>query len=112
MIESSLDSLLDEMADRIAARLHARQHDVAPGMIEQVSSPLGRRRHCAAVRRRVAEGKPGASIVGRRYLLSTEALQDELARLSGAKVAAPSGSSGGDVREELRRELSLLRGAK
>ena len=44
------------------------------GMVSQTSSPLGSRRHCNAVKRRMAAGLPGAAKVGRRYLLSQDAL--------------------------------------
>ena len=64
------------------------------GMLGQVGSPLGPRRHAAAVRRRVAEGKPGAVIAGRRLLLTREALDEELARLNARvkrrKAAKPT----------------------
>lgn len=66
------------VAREVVAQL--RSGDV--GMIDTVSSPLGRKRHCAVVRRLVASGTPGAAIVGRRHLLSRELLDKELARLS------------------------------
>jgi len=57
---------------------------VESGWIDQEFSPLGSRRHIAAVRRRVARRKPGAeldaAIVGRRYLLSIDALAEEYFR--------------------------------
>jgi hypothetical protein len=74
-LEEALAPLLDALADRIVAKLTAGER---AGMVDQVSSPLGRRRHCAAVRRRVAAGNDGAAIVGRRHLLSREALAEEL----------------------------------
>lgn len=60
-------------------------------------SPLGRRNHCAAVRRRKAEGLDGAERVGKRYLLSPEALQEELALRSAGTARASPRDEGGDV---------------
>lgn len=50
--------------------------------IDQKASPLGRRRHINAVRRLVAEGADGARVVGRRYLLSANAIDAELGRVT------------------------------
>jgi hypothetical protein len=81
--------------------------------VDQRSSPLGARRHCAAVKRRVAQGAEGAAVIGRRHLLSQEALADELAALSrrpavaqSASPAAPAGASP----EALRAKLGLVGG--
>lgn len=64
--------------------------------IEQAFSPLGPRKHIAAVRRRLAEaetaGRPGtelgAAVMGRRYLLTPESMAEELAR--APKKCAPT----------------------
>ena len=102
---TGLDQLLDELAQRVAAVVVERLQAGAPGMVDQASSPLGARRHCAAVRRRMARGEAGAAVVGRRHLLTTEALGEELNRASGAP--SPTGSG---IRAELERELRLVRG--
>jgi hypothetical protein len=89
---SALESLLGELAKQIAREVVAElRAGEAPGMIDQSASPLGRRRHIAAVRRRVAAGESGAAIVGRRHLLSRERLDAELATLAKTKrkPAAP-----------------------
>jgi hypothetical protein len=78
-IAEALEPLLDALADRIVAKLTAGERS---DMVDQVASPLGRRRHCAAVRRRVEAGDEGAAIVGRRHLLSKKALGEELATTS------------------------------
>jgi hypothetical protein len=65
-------------ADRIAAEERADRRE----WVDQAASPLGRRRHVAAVRRRVAAGDAAAALVGRRALLSAQALSAELAALS------------------------------
>jgi hypothetical protein len=96
-------ALAPVLAPEIAKLLRGEQD----GMIDQSASPLGRRRHCAAVRRRRARGEPGAAVIGRRYLLSADALRAELERASGQPKAAPAGAGG--VRGELERELSALR---
>lgn len=48
--------------------------------IQQRGSALGNRKHCAAVRRRIASGEGGAAIQGKRFLLTTSALTEELRR--------------------------------
>lgn len=61
-------------------------------------SPLGRRNHCKIVRERIAEGKDDAMKVGKRHLLTPEALQEELARRSSAPLRRTSPpADGGDV---------------
>ncbi len=108
-MSSAFTALLDELADVVAARVIERLQAGAPGMVDQSTSPLGRRRHCAIVRQRLAHGEPGAAIVGRRHLLSPQALSEALERATGRPVAAPTAKAGG-VRAELERELRLVRG--
>jgi len=84
-----LDQLLDELVERLAARVVERLRAGEPGMVEQGASPLGTRRHCTAVRRRLDHGEPGAAIVGRRHLLTAAALAEELGRTSALR-ARPS----------------------
>jgi hypothetical protein len=72
---------------------------------DQATSPLGRRRHVAAVRRRLATGQPGAAFLGRRALLSAEAQTEELANLS--TKPAPKAESFVD---SVRRELRMVQG--
>jgi hypothetical protein len=54
----------------------------------QKGSPLGNRKHCAAVRRRLANSEGGAAIRGKRFLLTTRALAEELDR--GGPPPAPT----------------------
>jgi hypothetical protein len=77
-------ALVDDFV-RYFARLVAdeiRGRDVS--LVSQATSPLGSRKHCAAVRRRITEHDAGerpisgASINGRRFLLTQEALAEEL----------------------------------
>lgn len=98
LIARVLRAAADE-CDRVAAEQHAERRD----WIGQRESPLGNRRHCAAVGARLAAGKPGAAIVGRRHLLSAEALEEELA--GGAKRRPGVGA-------DLRAALSLVGGGR
>ncbi len=77
-----LTELVQEFARIVAREIAAIQRDGQAEMIDQTTSPLGARRHCSAVRRRLACGKPGAAIVGRKHLLSSTALDEELQGLS------------------------------
>ncbi len=72
-----------------------------PRRVGQETSPLGRRKHIAAVKRRIAEeteageapGSRGAYVSGRRHLLTQEALAEELGRGSrgaGCRVVKAS----------------------
>lgn len=81
-----------------------------PGWTDQHASPLGPRRHCAAARRRLAEGAPGAERVGRRLLLTPEALKEELARASKKRAKADPETDVRDLAGELG--LKLLSGGK
>jgi hypothetical protein len=101
-------AFLEELADLVADRVVARLHEGRPGWVDQHGSPLGPKRHCAAVRRRVASGSGDAAIVGRRMLLSPEALAEELSRAS--RRAKPIRSEG-SVTDDLARELRLVRKA-
>jgi hypothetical protein len=69
----TLGAFLDELARQIAARVvdQLRATDL-PGYVDQSVSPLGRRRHIAAIR---SGNLPGVRI-GRRYL----ARQDDVER--------------------------------
>jgi hypothetical protein len=104
MADLNLDAaLLDALCDRIAERVVDRLRAVdQPGWIDQASSPLGARRHCALARKLIAEGKGAASHVGRRWLIRKERLDREM----GAPEARAD--SPDDEREAaLARELGL-----
>lgn len=94
-LEDAVAQLAKALAPAIAAEVVAQlRAGETPGMVDQSSSPLGRRRHIAVVRKLVAAGEPGAAIVGRRYLLARDAIEAELVKVSRkpskAKVAAPA----------------------
>ena len=105
---AALDQLVSLLADAVAARvverLSAGSH---AGLVDQAGSPLGRRRHINACRRIVAAGQPGASIIGRRCLLSREALEAELAAV--AKKPKKARPEAVDELAELRERYGLER---
>lgn len=76
------------VAREVVRELRASDGD----MIAQAGSPLGPRRHAAAVRRRVAAGQSGAVVAGRKLLLSREALAEEMTALNAtARKRKPLG---------------------
>jgi len=81
--------LVRYFARLVAAEL--RGADVS--LVSGATSPLGARRHNAAVRRRIAEHAAGelpisgASKVGKTHYLTQEALAEELGRPSGPSVS-------------------------
>jgi len=79
-----MDEFLDKLAEVLAKKL-AKCLGGPDGnaLVGQGESPLGPRKHCAAVRRRLARSEGGAARVGKRYLLTQEALQAELRMESG-----------------------------
>jgi hypothetical protein len=103
LIALSPEELEDIISRAVRKALSTAAED---GMRPQTGSPLGPRRHCAAVKRRLATGQPGAVRAGRRYLLSEAALAEELIRLSA--TPAPEAAST-DAGERLQRELRALR---
>ena len=111
---SGIDGMWDELAERIANIVARRLSDGDTGLVDQATSPLGGRKHRAAVQRRLREGKQGASIVGRRFFLTREALQEELERATlerdeakGIVKAAPRVETAAD---RARQQLRMLKG--
>ncbi len=88
--------------------------------VDQSASPMGSRLHCAAVRRRRAEGKGGAAIKNRRHLLTREALAEEMMHSPkpGLRKAGPRGVPAqaperkGSVAESAKARIRLLRSKK
>lgn len=113
-VPAGLQPFVDGIAKRIAHFIlkAIKGTDNAADFVDQWSSPLGPRNHCAAVRRRIGERKPGADIVGRRHLLSPEALREELSRQTERRSSTvPAGEP--DPLEHLERRLSgLFRGGR
>ncbi|HEY6056197.1 MAG TPA: hypothetical protein VIU86_19865 [Gaiellaceae bacterium] len=108
----SAEDLLQELALRIGRVVVAELRGIDQNMVEQSGSPLGRNRHVAAVKRRLAQGKGGAHIVGRRHLLTREALQEELDRKSqpGVARAKANGSTlQQSAKDEMMARLRMVR---
>lgn len=96
----TLDAVIDALADRIAERIAARDSD----LIDQRSRKgLRGRLHIEAVRRRVAERTGDAFIRGKDYLMTPEAVRDELRRRA-ADAGAPGAVT--RVRDALRGKRS------
>lgn len=101
---------IEALADCLFERLERRR----ARMINQHESELGPRRHREAVKRRIDNGEGGAGQRGRNYLLTLEAMREELARKGGpgkgtAVTAAgddPGPTSGGSAAKSRTRELS------
>jgi hypothetical protein len=103
-VSQTLIALSPEDLEAIVARAVRRALNTAADddMVSQSASPLGSRRHCNAVKRRLAAGAHGAAKVGRRYLLTPNALAEELANVSTATVCRAESPGA-----KLRRELGL-----
>jgi len=106
-IEAIVRAFACEIAREVVRELRAGD---APGMVDQAASPLGRRRHIAAVRRRVAADEAGAAIVGRRYLLAREHVDAELAALA-KRPRKTAATATADELGELRARYGLQRRA-
>jgi hypothetical protein len=83
---TSLDDILGKLGRELAAeiaRALAKELRGAndDGWVSQANSPLRPRRHCAAVRRRMGEGRTDCTRDGKLYLMTREALQEEMLRL-------------------------------
>ncbi len=99
----SLDEAIAELARHIGRAVAAELRGV--DMVSQHGSPLGPRRHRAAVKRRKNLGQPGAEIYGRDFLLSREALEEERAKGPRGDDAPP----GPTVKKARTAELAALR---
>jgi hypothetical protein len=111
----ALEPYLDDLADRISARLMKGRER----MVSQAQSELGPRRHRAAVKRRIEQGQGGAAVSpdGRKFLLTPEAVREELARgPAPAPASAPSGDPAGNGRGRAREvsdfERKLMSGLR
>ena len=65
-----LDALADAVAERVVERLMA---GTIADHVDQATSPLGPRRHCAIVRRRMAAGEPGMTRDTKKMMTETPA---------------------------------------
>lgn len=85
-----LQDVFQMFIDAIAEAVSQRMMKGRERMISQTHSELGPRRHRAAVKRRLANGEGGAGIDGRKYLLTPEALHEELTRSGRGSDPPPS----------------------
>lgn len=83
-----LEELWHRFTGDVAKQIVQHQRGVGDEWVAQQGSPLGNRRHCAIVRRRAARGDLGAVVDGKRFLLSREALREEMQGL-GRTTEAP-----------------------
>jgi len=81
-----------------------------PDWLSQHQGALGPRRHCAAVRRRIREGKGGAEVIGREHLLTRAAHDEELARPRKRRVDPEADSRA--LAQELGLRIVPGRGAR
>lgn len=88
----AFEPYIDALADRLAERLERGRGR----MINQHESELGPRRHRDAVKRRIDNGEGGAGKAGRNYLLTLEAVREELARKGGRGKGAAVPAGGDD----------------
>lgn len=103
---AAIELLADAVADRVAAKIRDAAGD---GWIDQHSSPLGARKHCALVRSLVASGDHRAARIGRRALLTRDALAEAMVTTSNAapRRTSPLRES---VEQRLSRKLRLVGG--
>lgn len=97
-LEAILNQLADRIADRVVDKLRAGNLDQ---YVDQVGSPLGRRRHIDAIR---SGALPGI-LVGRRYLALRKDVEALIAK--NTKRSAPKPQASGV--EQLEEELGLVR---
>jgi len=78
---------LEQTFDRLLEAAETPGNDTEEWIDQEKPGGLGPRRHCAAVRRRLAENKPGAAKIGRRFLLSPAAYAEERGFMGQAQLA-------------------------
>jgi hypothetical protein len=114
---SGLDAFIDELAERIGHVVLRGLRSAESGWHSQHGSPLSNRRHISAVRRRRRLGLEGAAVVGENYLLTDEALKEELLRLSsererkigGKPIDVPELPLRESARARMERKLQAIR---
>jgi len=111
---SALAEVLATFARLVAQEVVRELRSGPSDLVSQANSPLGKRRHCAAVRDRVTRGDAGGCIVGRVYYLTPAALQEELAkgkapkRRAASASAKPTAAAPRDELAVLRAELGIV----
>lgn len=110
---SAVDDVLATLAALVAKEVVRELRAGPSDLISQAASPLGKRRHCSAVRARMARGDGSACIVGRAHFLTAAALREELVACKAPKRRAPAraaviASTQRDELAELRAELGII----
>jgi hypothetical protein len=98
---------LEETVDRLLeVAEHTPQNDTHE-WVDQAHSALGPRRHCAAVRRRLADGKKDAEIIGKTHRLRADAYAEERAFIGQglARCAVPNDSEEEAAYQALRKRI-------
>jgi hypothetical protein len=95
----ALDALVDQLASRVADMVVMKLRTDDFGMVDQIKSPLGRRRHIAFVR------AGGGVQIGRRYLARREDIQRHMEELAAGRKPRPEKTM--SVADKLRIELGL-----
>lgn len=108
-VAAALAVLADAVADRVIERLRGTPDG---SWCDQHQSPMGPKRHAAAVRRRIASAQGGAAIVGRRYLLDQQALSDELTKIGSKSTTSTAAAAPPTAAQQLERRLGLVGGGK
>ena len=107
---NALENVLATFARLVAQEVVRELRSGPSDLFSQANSPLGKRRHCAAVRDRVARGDAGGCIVGRVYYLAPVALQEELAKgkVPKRRVAHAKANPPRDELAELRAGVGIV----
>lgn len=103
---TALEDALAAFARLVAAEVVRELRSGPSDLVSQAVSPLGKRRHCAAVRERVSRGDAGGCIVGRVYYLTPGALKEELSK---GKVPKRRSSNVKPIAAAPRDEVAALR---
>jgi hypothetical protein len=97
----AVDQLLECLADRLAQRIVDKLRSDDLGLLDQSSSPLGRRRHIAFVR------AGGGVQIGRRYLAKREDVLAQLEKLARVKPRPGKVDTEQQAVDRLAAELGL-----
>lgn len=103
-IGTLFEQLVDRVADRIADGLFQKLQGTGGDYVDQTASPLGPRRHIAAIR----SGKLQGAKIGRQYI-ARAADVDAFVRNSPAECVADEPA---DEIDELAAELGLQKRSK
>lgn len=97
---------LEQTFDHLLEMAEAPQNDVHR-WVDQSQSALGAKRHCAAVRRRLADGRDDAEIIGRSHRLRADAYAEERALIGQGRLArcAPNDAEEEAAYQAMRKRI-------